>query len=371
MIMAIYYIIMGIAASLATPLIPSYVVDVGLTMSDLGLAASYSALATAILLPTIGYIGDKYSRKYALLTAVFFRLSALAIFALVDDPLMIMIGYALNEFGFLVYLPIARAIISEAAGEKGMGRAYGELISIVSLIEIIFPTVSGQIYLIIRDYSLMFKGIFIMALIATPVLLFLEDDGEKFRYRFKDIFSLTKTEKRIYIPATLESVSWRIWIFLLYLVPKERMGLGPDFLGYAYTIQSLTWFLTQYISGYLVDRVGAKKIYILSDAIGIPIALLYTLYLTPLTFMISTGLFGLSISLWIPAFTRMIYEASTEETRAITYAKVDSLRYLFSTPGSLIGGQLYDNLWIGLPFLLGIALISADLYLEYKLFPDV
>jgi len=369
--MAIYYIIMGIAASMASPLIPSYVVDVGLSMSELGLAASFSALFTAILLPTVGYIGDKYSRKYALLFAVFFRLSALGMFAFSNNPIIVMMGYALNEFGFLIYLPIARAIISDATGEQGMGKAYGELISIVSLIEIVFPTLSGQIYNLVRDYNFMFKGIFVLAVVATPILLLLEDSRRRFQLRFKDIFKLTSMEKRIYIPATLESVSWRIWIFLLYLVPKQTLGLGPDFLGFAYTIQSIAWFTSQYISGYLVDRVGAKKIYILSDSLGIPIALIYTFYLTPFTFLASTALFGLSISLWIPAFTRMVFEASTEETRAITYAKVDSLRYLFSTPGSVVGGYLYDNVWTGLPFLIGITLISSDLVLEYKLFPDV
>lgn len=369
--MAIYYILMGIATSMASPLIPSYVVDLGLSMSELGLAASFSALSTAILLPTVGYIGDKYSRKYALIFTVFFRLSALAIFAFSESPLIVLIGYALNEFGFLIYLPIARAIISDATGEKGMGKAYGELISIVSLIEIVFPTISGQIYNILGDYGLMFKGIFLLALFATPTLLFLEDSKRSFHLKFKDIFKLTDIEKRIYIPATLESVSWRIWIFLLYLVPKHSLGLGPDFLGFAYTLQSIAWFTSQYVSGYLVDRIGSKKIYILSDALGIPIALIYTFYLTPITFLASTALFGLSISLWIPAFTRMVFEASTEETRAITYAKVDSLRYLFSTPGSTIGGFLYDNVWAGLPFIVGLTLILTDVVLEYKLFPDI
>ena len=67
----------------------------------------------------------------------------------------------------------------------------------------------------------------------------------------------------------------------------------------------------------------------------------------------------------------MIFEASTEKTRSITYAKVDSLRYLFSTPASSIGGFLYDNIFFGAPFILGILLISTDLYLENRLFPDV
>ena len=87
--------------------------------------------------------------------------------------------------------------------------------------------------------------------------------------------------------------------------------------------------------------------------------------------MISTGLFGLSISLWIPSFTRMVFEASTEETRAITYAKVDSLRYLFGTPASVIGGNLYDLVWTGLPFMIGVLMISVNLGIEYKMFPDI
>ena len=370
-IMAIYYIGMGIATSMASPLIPSYVIDVGLSMSRLGLAASISALLTAIFLPTLGYIGDRYSRKAALLSAVTFRLLALSLFAFTSDPFTILVGYMINEFGFLIYLPIARSIISDAAGREAMGRAYGELITIISLIEVIFPTISGQLYNLIGDYNTMFKGIFLLALFSTPILFFLEDRGGRLEISFKHIFRFTSIEKRIYIPAVVESVSWRIWIFLLYLVPKEVLALGPDYLGFAYTVQSMVWFMSQYISGYLVDRIGAKKVYIISDSLGIPIALIYTLYLNPITFLVSTGLFGLSISLWIPAFTRMIYEASTESTRAVTYSKVDSLRYLFSTPMSYVGGYLYDNIHHALPFIVGILLIGTDLLLEYEMFPDV
>ncbi len=369
--MAIYYIGMGIATSMASPLIPSFVVDVGLSMSQLGFAASISAFLTAILLPTLGYLGDRYSRKTILLLTVSIRLMALSLFAFMKDPLMILIGYMLNEFGFLIYLPIARAIISDAAGRENVGRAYGELITIISLIEVIFPTISGQLYNFIGDYNTLFKGIFLLALFSTPILALLEDRGGKTNISFKEIFRFTSIERRIFIPAILESVSWRIWIFLLYLVPKDVLGLGPDYLGLAYTVQSTAWFLSQYISGYLVDKIGAKKVYILSDSLGIPIAIIYIKFLNPFTFLISTGLFGLSISLWIPAYTRMIFEASSEATRAVTYSKVDSLRYLFSTPTSYIGGYLYDNILNILPFTVGIALITIDLALEYKMFPDI
>ena len=369
--MAIYYLLMSTATALMAPLIPSYVVDVGLDMGSLGLAASLSALSTALLLPTMGYIADRFSRKTALLATVSIRLSAFILFATYEDPLLALTAYALYEFGFILYLPIARAIVAEAAGPENMGRAYGELITIVSLCEIVFPVVSGQIYNFVGDYMTMFRWIAALAIGSTPILLFLRDSRGYPTLKYRNIFRLSRMEKRIFIPAILESVSWRVWIFLLYVTPKDVLGLGPDVLGLAYTLQSMVWFLTQYISGILVDRIGAKKLYILSDSIGIPIALIYAYMLTPYTFILATSLFGLSISLWIPAFNRMIYEASTEETIAITYSKVDSMRYLFSTPMAYIGGWMYESIWIGAPFIVGIALIAADVILEYRMFPDV
>ncbi len=370
-IMAVFYLAAGIAMGAAAPLIPSIVIDVGLTFTELGLASSLTAFIAGITLPVMGYLGDRYGKKKMLLLAMAIRISALAIFASTLEKTWIWLAYLLNELGFILYLPIARAVVSEAAGREEMGKAYGELITIVSLTEVVVPILSGQIYKVVGSYNLMFTGILGITLAATPILLFLEDTEAGEAISPRRVLRLSREELRIFAPAILEAVAWRVWIFLLYTVPKDVLDVGPDFLGIAYTAQSGTWFLTQYISGWLTDRVGAKKMYILSDAVMIPMTLLYIFHISELTVIINAALFGLGISLWIPAFTRVIFEASSEETRALTYSKVESFRQIASTPAAHLGGNLYDNVDPVAPFALGLGLIIATIYLEYKLFPDV
>jgi len=370
-IMAVFYLVAGIAMGSAAPLIPSLVIDAEISFTELGLASSVTAFLAGISLPVLGYLGDKYGKKRMLILAMGVRLAALAIFSFTLDKNLILLGYLLNELGFILYLPIARAIVSDAAGREDIGKAYGELITIVSLTEVVMPIVSGQLYNIVRDYNLMFTWIFILTLASLPILFLLDDSPRGDSIQVIKVYRLNSREKRIFLPAVLEAVSWRVWIFLLYTVPKDRLGVGPDFLGIAYTAQSSAWLLTQYISGLLTDRLGAKKIYILSDSIMIPMTILYIFYLNQLTVIVNAALFGLSISLWIPAFTKIVYEASDEETRALTYSKVESLRQLASTPAGQVGGFLYDSVSYAAPFALGLGMIVSTIILEYKLFPDV
>ncbi len=370
-VMAIFYLVMGLVMGFAAPLIPSLVIDVGLTFTELGGASSLAALLAGLGLPVLGYLGDKYGKKKMLILATGIRISALAIFAATMDRELILLAYMLNELGFILYLPFARAVVSEAAGKEEMGRAYGELITIVSFTEVVAPLISGQIYRFVQDYNAMFLPLFLASVGATPILLLLDEVKAEKPIHPREILRLSKMERRVYIPAILEAVAWRVWIFLLYTAPKDRLGIGPDFIGIAYTAQSGAWFLTQYVAGHLTDRVGAKKMYIVSDSLMIPMALLYIFYMSEATVLINAALFGLSISLWIPAFNRVVFEASTQETRALTYSKVDSFRYLASTPAAQIGGMMYEGLDPASPFILGIALVAIDIYLEYRLFPDV
>jgi len=204
-VMAIFYLVMGLVMGFASPLIPSLVIDVGLSFTELGGASSLAALLAGLGLPILGYLGDKYGKKKMLILATGIRISALAIFAATMDRELILLAYMLNELGFILYLPFARAVVSEAAGKEEMGRAYGELITIVSFTEVVAPLISGQIYRFVENYNAMFLPLFLASVASTPILLLLDEVKAEKPIHPREILRLTRMERRVYIPAILEA----------------------------------------------------------------------------------------------------------------------------------------------------------------------
>jgi MFS family permease len=121
---------------------------------------------------------------------------------------------------------------------------------------------------------------------------------------------------------TLGAISAAHWVshFHIFVLPmlfpflKAQLGVGYIELGFALTTFAVVSGLTQAPIGYLVDRIGARKILLLGLALGGCALMLLGLHLSYTTLIASAALLGLANSVYHPA-NYAILSAHMDEAR--------------------------------------------------------
>src|SRR5258708_2471831 len=121
---------------------------------------------------------------------------------------------------------------------------------------------------------------------------------------------------------TLSAISTAHWVshFHLFVLPmlfpflKEQLGVGFIELGFALTVFAVVSGLTQAPIGYLVDRIGARKILIMGLALGGWALMMLGLHFSYAWLIACAALLGLANSVYHPA-DYAILSAHMDEAR--------------------------------------------------------
>jgi MFS family permease len=120
---------------------------------------------------------------------------------------------------------------------------------------------------------------------------------------------------------TLGAISAAHWVshFHIFVLPmlfpflKQQLNVGYVELGFALTVYAVTSGLTQAPIGYLVDRLGARKILLMGLCVGGAALILLGLHLSYPTLIVSAALVGLANSVYHPANYAILSAHMNEE----------------------------------------------------------
>ena len=356
------------------PLLPIYISTLGdLSMGEIqfwsGLAIAAPALTTMISSPFWGKLGDRISRKWMILRALFGLSLCLFLMAFAATPLQfVFIRLLQGLFGGVV--EASNAFATSEAPETEQGHVLGKLQSSVSAGSLVGPLIGGVAATIFGFSSLM-MGIAILTFIAC--LFGMKRLTETEHPKLQEASQVKGSVKQSYCCLLSSQITCRFIIvgvlanFAMYgmitaLAPltssvnhtflddKAAVGLLQSAFWMASIISAPLW-------GYLNDKRHVKNVYLIATMIcGVSVILqgLATHLWILLAFRI---LQGLTYSALIQSVMFVVVNASHNHLKGTFVGATNSILVIGQIVGSMLGALITSTynpvqtfIWMGVIF---------------------
>jgi MFS family permease len=158
-----------------------------------------------------------------------------------------------------------------------------------------------------------------------------------------------------YVCLAGDSFVWGIALGVLFGMFKKTYGFSDAQLGAMTSAMSITMVLTQLPIGRWVDRHGSKTSMVISEALGIPLMLMWAFASQWEILVASFALFGLVGATWMPAVMAYLSGRVPAGQRAEAMGRLSAFRGILSFPSPFIGSLLFERGGIRLPVLVTLA----------------
>lgn len=357
-----------------------FVLSLGASMPMLGMLNSLggmNGIMTTLVQPLGGWLADRLGRRPFLIISSLAILAAYTLFALAGlANLWLLLGLGVVILGISALANPARSsMTAESVRAERHGSAFSLILVATTVPGILAPTLGG--YVADRfGYVAFFP--FAIALEALALLLVLRllretraPTGTRIRAREAVRVLLRsivppKGLRGFFAACAGDSFAWSVGWGLLYGMAAETFHFSGEQLGLMSSVMSLTWAIAQMPIGRYIDKRSTRGTLIFSEALGIPLMLLWITQSRFEVFLVSQVLFALTAATWVPVVNTYLTRAVRAEERAEAFGRLNMFRGLVSVPGPTIGGLLYAWGGMRVPLvanLAGVLIVITILYL--------
>ncbi len=360
-----------------------FVLSLGASMPTVGLLNSLggmSGIIPTLMQPLGGWFADRLGRKPFLLLSSLAILSAYAIFAfagLLHIWLLVTLGIVVLSLSALSR-PATSSLTAESVRAERHGTAFS-VIMVASMVPgIVMPTVGGWLADHYGHVIFFPLGLALEAIVLVLVWRYLRETrprqpggmgkGEVMRALLRS-FAPPRGLLGFYCAGAMDMFAWGMGFGLLNGMLTDSLHFSAEQLGIMASVTSLTWAITQMPIGRYIDRHGTKWMMVFSEALGIPLMLIWATQTRFEVFAASQILFGLTAATWVPTVNTYLSRRVGDAERAEAFGRLNAFRGLIAFPAPAIGGLLYA--WGGMPAplmanLLGILVIITILVFFVK-----
>jgi len=358
----------GIHINMVNVVWQPYVLRLGASMTTLGWLTSlggFGGIVTSLIQPIGGWLADQKGRKPFVVLASVALIAAYALYTLAGVssvwtwliPGVILLGLSgLNR-------PARAALNAEsvAAEKRGVGFS---IVQIATMLPGIFAPVLGGY---IADHSSA-TAIFPVSIAFEIVALFLiarylkETQPPAARVAWGELWPVIK--RSVLPPPGLggfflclagDLFVWSLTLGTLFGMFSKTYGLTGAQLGLLTSAMSITMVVAQLPIGRLVDRYGCKPSMAISEALGIPLMLMWA-FCTRFEWLVASYvLFGIVGATWGPAVMTYLAARVPAQERAAAVGRLAAFRGVLSFPAPFIGSVLFEWGGIRLPVLITLA----------------
>ena len=388
-VLVVCRVLWSFSTSIVYPFFSLYILALGGTPSQIGLINSLGIISGMFLYPVGGYIADKMGRvKLVGFSTYAYALSHL-LFVFANNWQAVAIGQFLSHL-FLFYSPAMNALQADSLPPGVRGRGFATIMAIPGSVRIIAPYIGGWVIAsfgggdlgMIRAVRLCWGVAFLVGLlVATIRLKFLketipEDEvtdslslgelpriiKESYASIFESLKWMDSSLRGIVIVEIVGSFFVAMTAPFWVVYAKQVVGLEPVQWGSILLMSGALGIVMAFPLGSLVDKVGPRKLILLSMGLAPLVIFLY---------LFSGGFYGVAAILCVmslingmlmPAFSTIIANLIPRSRRGRLYSLLGERGVMFSygnfwgggfllfpaaAVGSFIGGYIYEmnNSW--------------------------
>ncbi|GGB31431.1 putative MFS-type transporter YitG [Lentibacillus populi] len=364
-------LIMTLGNSMLIPMLPEMKASLKLSQMQVSLTITVFSIAAAILIPIIGYLSDRFSRKIIIVPSlVLFGLGGLlagvgaAFFA--NSYMWILIGRTIQGIGAAGTAPIAMALTGDLFKGSEQSRVLGIFEASNGLGKVLSP-VLGSLFALITWFSVFFVFPVISLISALLVWIFIKEKSNRqapppFPKYVRGLLSVFKHEGRWIFTTYLAGGTCLFTLFgiLFYLsdVLEKVYKIDGFMKGLILAIPLLVMVTTSYITG---NRIGKnlermKKLSVIGFCL-MTISYGSLVFLEKLTpFLLVLAISSVGAGLILPCVNSIITGAVGKERRGFVTSLYGSVRFLGVALGPPIFSRLMD--WSRTGMFLSIAVFT-------------
>lgn len=364
-------IIANVASEMTYTILPIHLLHLGATTAQVGLVFTGGMVFISLLQFFGGWISDRIGRLRAIAIGSIIATLGYIGFYLSPSWIWILPSICLEFVSIALVGPSFSALIADMSAPESRGRTFALMRGTLLTVTVIAPFLGGYLAQT-RDFHFVLGLSVVMYFSASLLRIWLV-------WRFP---APAKTPAEAHALPSLSATFRGIvalafggglltWIMITDGGRDLAFNLSSDLLPvYLTTALSMTvvqvglfrsirgWASVAgtFGSGWLIDRLGERKVIVMGfllEAVGL---LLLVQAHTLQTLIPAAVLFGTGMGMLFPAFDSLIAWAIPPAMRGSAYGLFDSNRNLLAMPGPLVGGELMQHFFPSLPFLITAAL---------------
>ncbi len=334
--------------------------NLGMTMTQVGMADFITAIVGAISAYVGGAMCDAHGRKKLLITGLTMQILSYVLISMSIDnhvtiPLFIL-ALAFNSFNGGLYKTIPDVMIADIVKPHDIVEAYG-LIRIGANLGWVIGPIMGGIFLIFTSYGNLFYitalTTFAYLLIALFVLRDTKPTITKERFKLRDI-TVVAGDRPFLLFCLLMlfmTIPYQQMYTLFSVYSSSYVGLDQFWIGILFALSGLMVALFQYSISQRVSRhsmTTALAAAALIFSLGFGILSLSTAIFVP---FIAMGVITLAEMIWSPASSTLQAKMSPENMRGRYFGFNGLTGNIGWAIGPLFGGVLKDSMNNNVPFM--------------------
>lgn len=353
-----------------------YVLELGGTKSTIGLLTTIQSLTTLLVQLPGGVISDRLGRKRVILIASVLGFLPPIIYRYSTHWTMLVPGAIVAALSTIA-MPALSALIADSLPQENRATGFGAYSMAWYLSIVVSIPLGGYILDQLGVVTGTQWGLLISVILTLPVVLirwkYINETvnlNPKSEQKGKPRFSMAQLRGvpneiwKLILVAILSSFSFQLFWSYVVVYSVEEIGMSMMQWSYVSTIANFAAACFMIPSGFLSDKVGRKRIIVLSQ---------FVVSLSSLGYAVSSGYSGIAVtrvlgsvgeglggnvmgSVGGPVWQALVTGVTPMESRGSILGLMGMITGLVTTPSPVLGGYLYETFTPQAPFLLSFVL---------------